>query len=78
MIARFAEATVVVVSAGKATRRQLRAAFERLSVISVSPTAVILNDATEGAPGYYDYVIPEGTPRQRRRRGSSERLASRP
>jgi capsular exopolysaccharide synthesis family protein len=77
MVARFAESTVVVVSAGKATRRQLRAAFDRLSVISVRPTAVILNDATMGAPSYYDYVIPEGAPRQGRRRGPSERLASR-
>jgi capsular exopolysaccharide synthesis family protein len=76
MLARFAEATVVVVSAGKATRRQLRAAFERLSVISVRPTAVILNDAAMGSPSYYDYVIPEEAQQKPRKRGSSERLAS--
>ena len=43
VIARYAGATLLVASALTTTRRQLRTAVERLSVISVQPTAVVLN-----------------------------------
>ena len=76
VIARFADASVIVVSAGSATRRQLRTAIERLSVISVRPTAVVLNDAPIGDSSYY-HMGPEKTSMPRRGRRSSERLASR-
>jgi tyrosine-protein kinase len=79
--ARFADATLIVVSAGSVTARQVRTAVERLSVISVRPTAVILNNAAIGGSSYY-YVVPEASPadRQRRRRrkvNTGARAASR-
>ena len=43
ILARFADATVLVARAGTATRRQVRAAVERLELISVKPTAAVLN-----------------------------------
>jgi receptor protein-tyrosine kinase len=44
IIARFGKATLIVASASTTTRRQLRTAVERLELISVQPTAVVLNN----------------------------------
>ena len=46
IVARYADATLLVARAGTATRRQVRAAVERLALISVKPTAVVLNHST--------------------------------
>jgi len=43
IVARHADATLLVARAGFALRRQLRTAVERLALISVKPTAAILN-----------------------------------
>lgn len=43
VVSRYADATLIVCSAGTVRRRQLRAAVERLALISVRPTAVVLN-----------------------------------
>lgn len=65
ILARYADATLVVASAGRATRRQVRTAIERLSLISVRPTAMILNNySARGMPGYYG---PSETEEPRRR-----------
>jgi tyrosine-protein kinase len=43
IVARHADATLLVARAGTALRRHVRAAVERLGLISVKPTAAILN-----------------------------------
>lgn len=43
IMARYADCTLLVAGAGALTRRQLRTAVERLTIISVRPRAVILN-----------------------------------
>jgi capsular exopolysaccharide synthesis family protein len=43
VIARYADATLIVASAGAVRRRQIRAAVDRLELIAVRPTAVVLN-----------------------------------
>lgn len=53
IIASFAESTVVVASAESVTRRQVRKAIERLNLISVAPTAVVLNNSKFRPKGYY-------------------------
>jgi tyrosine-protein kinase len=54
MIARYAKATLIVASAGITTRRQIRTAVERLQLISVRPTAVVLNNYRAPVKtGYY-------------------------
>jgi polysaccharide biosynthesis transport protein len=45
VFASFADATVIVVSAEVATRRQVREAVHRLELVSVEPTAVVLNNS---------------------------------
>jgi len=64
VMASAAEATLIVVSAVSATRRQVRAAMERLSLISVAPTAAVLNHAKTARGDDYDYV--EAEPSRRR------------
>ncbi len=66
VMASFAEATLLVASATAATRRQVRAAVARLSLISVTATAAVLNDAKTARGDYYEYAEPE-----RPRRGIS-------
>ena len=57
ILARFADATVLVARAGTATRRQVRAAVERLELISVKPTAAVLNYSVGVSSSSY-YVRP--------------------
>jgi receptor protein-tyrosine kinase len=58
VMARFADAVVLVASAGSVTRRQVRAAVERLSLISIRPTAVVLNNSKTLSRSNY-YIVPE-------------------
>ena len=57
IVARYADATVLVARAGTATRRQVRAAVDRLGLISVKPTAAVLNHSTGVSRSSY-YVRP--------------------
>lgn len=57
ILARYADATVLVARARTASRRQVRAAVERLKLISVRPTAAVLNHSTEVSHSSY-YVRP--------------------
>jgi receptor protein-tyrosine kinase len=57
IVARFADATLLVVSAGAATRRQVRTAIERLSLIDVRPTATVLNNSREAGNSSYYYEV---------------------
>jgi len=58
IVARHADATLLVAKAG-VTRRQVRAAMERLDLISVKPTAAVLNYSS-GVRGSSYYVRPTG------------------
>jgi len=70
VIARYTDVTLLVASANRATRRQVRTAMERLSLISVRPTATVLNNySARGTPGYYGPSEPEKPQQQQRRRG---------
>lgn len=78
IVARYADATVLVARAGTATRRQVRAAVERLGLISVKPTAVVLNHSTEVSRSSY-YVRPNESdlePRRARRYTRKQRGAA--
>jgi capsular exopolysaccharide synthesis family protein len=70
IMARFAGGTIIVASADSATRRTVRAAVERLSLIGVRPTAVVLNNVrVPGGRDYYGYLeTPRPERRQRQRR----------
>ena len=58
IMARYANAVIVVANAGTATRRQIKRALERLSLISLEPTAVVLNNyKAPGGTSYY--ALPE-------------------
>lgn len=57
ILARYADATVLVARAGTASRRQVRAAVERLALISVRATAAVLNHSGEVSRSSY-YVRP--------------------
>lgn len=57
IVARYADSTVLVARARTASRRQVRAAVERLKLISVHPTAAVLNHSTEVSRSSY-YVRP--------------------
>jgi capsular exopolysaccharide synthesis family protein len=63
IISRYVDATILVASAGAATRRQVRAAVDRLSLIGVRPAAVVLNNSRERGDSSYYYVTepPEPT-----------------
>jgi capsular exopolysaccharide synthesis family protein len=43
VIARFADATLLVASAGAVRRRQIRAAIDRLALLGITPVAAVLN-----------------------------------
>lgn len=67
IMARFADAILVVASSGAATRRQVRTAVERLELIQLRPTAMVLNNySAPGSTGYYG--PPEESRRGRRAR----------
>lgn len=76
IMASFADTTVIVANAASTTRRQIRTAVERLALISVKPTAVVLNGSkTKRGAGYYGYlnkpaVAPPRRPSKRPRRVS--------
>ncbi|HEY6836987.1 MAG TPA: polysaccharide biosynthesis tyrosine autokinase [Gaiellaceae bacterium] len=59
IVARYADATILVARAGHARRRQVRAAVERLGLINVRPTAAVLNYSTAVSASNY-YVQPSG------------------
>jgi receptor protein-tyrosine kinase len=68
IVARFADATLLVVSAGAATRRQVRTAIERLSLIDVRPTATVLNNSREAGQSNYYYEVEHGDAAREERR----------
>lgn len=53
VMASFAETTVIVASAEATKRRQVREAVERLSLVSVQPTAMVLNRSKAPRGDYY-------------------------
>lgn len=57
IVARYADATLLVARSGYALRRQVRAAVERLELISVKPTAAVLNYSDAVRPSNY-YIQP--------------------
>lgn len=69
IMARFADTTILVASAGAATRRQVKAAVDRLALISVPVTAVVLNNskAPRGSSYYIVGEPEEGKPARRAR-----------
>ena len=79
IIARYADATILVARAGYALRRHVRAAVERLDLISVTPTAAVLNYSTAVRASSY-YVQPSGEDSAKKlpaRRWSEKRGAAR-
>jgi capsular exopolysaccharide synthesis family protein len=83
MIASYAKATLIVASAGITTRRQMRTAIERLQLISVRPTAVVLNNYRSPAQTAYYGVAPSRNGQEDRRgkrrvRSGFRRRPSRP
>jgi len=82
IVARHADATLLVARAGVALRRQVRTAVERLELISVKPTAAILNysDAVRRSSYYVRPISEEdeaakklGTPSLPETRGAARR-----
>ena len=65
-------ATVLVVGAGKTSRRQVRTAIERLALISVRPTATILNQS-KSARGSSYYIIDEKPPGESQSDGARQK-----
>ena len=75
IMARYAGSVIVVANAATATRRQVRRAVERLSLISLEPTAVVLNNyKAPGGTSYYE--LPEEIAKIRKGRRRA-RLAGR-
>jgi capsular exopolysaccharide synthesis family protein len=69
IMASFADTTVIVANQASTTRRQIRSAVERLALISVKPTAVVLNGSkTKRGAGYYGYLKSPKAPQPQRRR----------
>lgn len=78
IISSSADAVLVVANAGAVTRRQVRSAVERLHLVSVAPTATVLNDSRGAAKkGYYGYLEPPGQERARGRLRRSRETARR-
>lgn len=62
IMARFTQASLIVVSAGSVTWRQVRSSAERLEMIDVIPTATVLNNVRTRRPaGYYAYLEPRNS-----------------
>ncbi len=75
IIARFGKATLIVASAATTTRRQLRTAVERLALISVQPTAAVLNNyRSPTKTTYYGPAESQNGKRQGKTRGRFARL----
>jgi len=69
LVATSADTVLVIASADSATRRQVRSAVERLSLISIKPTATVLNNSrAPRVKGYYGYLHPERPARRMGRR----------
>jgi receptor protein-tyrosine kinase len=78
VMARYADATILVARAGHARRRQVRQAIERLELISVKPTAAVLNySRTVRGSSYYIRAREDGAERLSASRRSSSRRAAR-
>jgi receptor protein-tyrosine kinase len=79
IIASSADAVLIVANAESVTRRQVRNAVERLTLVSVAPTAAILNNSrAAGTKGYYGYLDPpDAQPPSRRQRRLLRREAVR-
>lgn len=78
IISSSADAVIIVASAGLVTRRQVRNAVERLKLVSVTPTASVLNNSRAAAKkGYYGYLEPPGEAAQSRSRLRRRREAAR-
>jgi capsular exopolysaccharide synthesis family protein len=79
IIASSADAVILVANAELVTRRQVRNAVERLTLVSVTPTAAVLNNSRHAeSRGYYGYLeTPEAPkvsrPRRLRRREPARR-----
>jgi len=68
IIASSADAVLIVANAESATRRQVRNAVERLTLVSVAPTAAVLNNSRSAVTkGYYGYLDPPDAPKRSRR-----------
>lgn len=79
IMARFVKHTLLVASAESADRRGVRTATERLAVIGVSPTAVVLNYARRpGGKDYYGYLEAEQRAEHLRRVQHGDRTSTRP
>ncbi len=79
IVARHADATLLVARAGTALRRHVRTAVERLDLISVKLTACVLNHSGEVSTSSY-YVRPsdeEETTKKLRTRRLEKRGAAR-
>jgi receptor protein-tyrosine kinase len=68
VMARFADATVLVASAGHVTRRQVKTAVDRLNLISVRLTAVVLNNSRASTGSSYYTITEPGEKTATRRR----------
>jgi receptor protein-tyrosine kinase len=74
IVARYAKRTIIVSSGESATRRAVRTAAERLRVIGIEPTAVVLNnDRRPRGRGYYGYLEAHPSQGGRVKRSSSSR-----
>lgn len=57
LMARYVNCVILVVSAGTVTRRQIRTAVDRLAIIGVTPTAVVVNNSrVRRRASYYRYL----------------------
>lgn len=77
MVARYAKATLIVAGAGATTRRQIRTAVERLQLISVQPTAVVLNNYRASVKAGYYGPVPSRNGQEARRAQERGRRGSR-
>jgi receptor protein-tyrosine kinase len=78
IIASSADAVLIVANAESVTRRQVRNAVERLTLVSVTPTAAVLNASRQaGSRGYYGYLETPEAPKQPRPRRLRRREAAR-
>jgi capsular exopolysaccharide synthesis family protein len=60
LMARYVSAVLLVVSAGSVTRRQVRTAVDRLSIIGINATAAVLNGSRQRRrASYYRYLTPD-------------------
>ena len=69
MLAGFSDVTLLVVSVENALKRRLQAAVDRLTVLSLRPTAFILNRSRERIASDYYFTIPERAERRHVPRG---------